>query len=39
MADTSVRGLSYLVSAISLLSIIALPSIGGGWQMKNGKHC
>ena len=35
MADTGVHGLLYAVSAISLLSIIALPLLGGGWQMKN----
>ena len=35
MADTGVRGLLYMVSAISSLSIIALSLIGGEWQMGN----
>lgn len=35
MADTDVRGLSYAASAISMLSIIDLPLIGGGWQIEN----
>ena len=34
MADTGVRRLLYAVSAISLLSIIALPLLGGGWQVN-----
>ena len=36
MADTGAHGLLYAVSAVSLLSIIALPLIGGEWQMKKG---
>ena len=35
MADTGVYGLSYAVSAISLLPITILTWFGGGWQIGN----
>lgn len=37
MADTGVHGLSYAVSAISLLIYCRLRHLSGGWQVKRVK--